>query len=490
MVVLSSNSATMYECRVLYIGSAPPVDTLKGTDALQEPLRQRYPGNLEQVEGIDSTVRVMPTALEITYNTSGQKVLFPLDRLTICAGVRAVTLTDGTTGEQSRQFVPVNTVEQESRHPAIFAAIIRRNKGRQIAECHAFICNSTRDALHLVNATATANMALKEQRSSHTHHEAQVHHDSYDGDVQVVRASVINGHNGTMNGTAVQETRSFTTNQNTYQNKEIYISHGNNKMESQHYKAETPRVDAVEPETIYITFDKTNLTATGQDTLEVKPRSTYTERRYVQEAPPSPRPVRYMTQAPVPVPMPVPVPRPMMYMRPPPPMQMMIRPPPPMQMQMMARPPPQRMYTRRVMSPPPPMRFVAPPPVFMKSRARSASPIGHRYATSDIRYTQKSQYQPKWSGKPASDSGFRSRRDNYERYGAKPGMFMNERAFSRRVNGDQGMTGPPPMTPGYIYPSPYNYSDLGMYARPTTKSNPRYSSSSSSDGDDDRRPRR
>lgn len=457
MVVLTSAESKMYECRVLYIGSAPPVDTLKGVEALQEPLRHRYPTDLDQVEGIDATIRVLPTALEITYHASGQKVLFPLDRLTICAGVRAVTVIDGSTGDQVRRFVPVNTVEQDSRHPAIFAAIIRRNKGRQIAECHAFICNNTRDALHLVNATATANMALKKQRGYQINDT-----NGYDGNVAVVHAEVYNDY-GHTNGTTIHETKTYNNNQS---NGEVYISTNASRMDGQHYKAETPRVEAEEPETIYITFDKSNLTPTGQDRMELRSSTTYTRptttytrpsntytRSYIQEAPPSPRPVRYSvypTGPPAPPP-----PPPMMFAR-------------PMQ-PVLVRPPPQRMYARRVISPPPPMRFVAPAPVYVRSRARSASPI--RYASSEVKY-KKDQYMPKWSGKPASDSGFRrSRKDQFDRYGPRP------------------MAGPP-MGPAYMYPNAYGYPNFpGFYDRPTTKSNPRYSSSSSSD-DDDRRRRR
>lgn len=468
MVVLGSSNAIMYECRVLYIGSAPPIDTLKGTEALQEPLRQRYPTNVDQIEGIDATIRVLPIALQVTYNESGQVVMFPLDRLTICAGVRAVTLIDGTTGEQTRQFVPVNTVQQDNKHPAIFAAIIRRNKGRQIAECHAFICNNTRDALHLVNATATANMALKEQR------DVQVQQDSnsYQNGVAVVHASVINDH-GTMNGTNAREIRPQSV---SHSKNEIYISTTSNQLDGQHYKADTPKVESLEPETIYITFDKSNLKPTGPDSYEGRSRSTYTERRFVQEMPPSPRPVRYNVFPGGPAP-------------PPPPPMIFAGPPPPRPPMFVRPPPPQRLYTRRVISPPPPMRFVAPAPVFVRSRARSASPHGHRYAASELKYSSKGQYQPKWSGKPASDSGFRSRRDHFERYpGPRENMFINERAFSRRMNADQRFGGPMP-APGYIYPAPYGFGgDAGFYDRPTTKSNPRYSSSESSD--DERRPRR
>ncbi|XP_052797326.1 protocadherin-15-like [Mya arenaria] len=482
MVVL--NSTDMYECRVLYIGSAPPIETLKGTEALQEPLNQRYPSNLDDVEGIDANVRVLPTALEITYVASGQQLLFPLERLAICAAVRAVIMTDGTTGEQTRRFVPVNELSPEhGRHPAIFSAIIRRSQGRQIAECHAFICNSTRDALHLVNATASANMHLKQRKGNYTT-------TTNGNDDVIIQAQVVNGY-------AENGAHEHTTNTDRdwdRVDREVYIKTVGD-MDNTHYQIEQSQVQSEPPETIYITFDKSNLRPKGDDTLEVvstpAPHATateYAERRYFAPPTPAPRTIvvprpmyaqpRYTTKRPVAPPM-QPAPARFVYSRPlpqPPPQPVFMRPPPrPMYIR---PPPPQPMYARRFMTPQPiPMRYVAPAPMYMRTRARSASPM--RYASSDIR-ANKGRYQPKWEGRPNSENGLRmSRRD----------MFLNEKAFSRRMHADNRISR---STAAYHYPTAYDLHDAMLYDRPTTKSNPRYSSSDSSSDKGDRRrsPRR
>lgn len=497
MVVLGEQS-TMYECRVLYIGSAPPIETLKGMDALQEPLRQRYPVNLDDVEGIDALIRVLPTALEVQYITSGQVIQFPLDRLSICAGVRAVNVTDGTTGETVRQFVPLNTVQPDSNHPAIFAAIIRRNKGRQIAECHMFICNSTRDALHLVNASATANMTFKKQRGQ------RVEATSQSNDVIVVRSDVSHefANNGDFtNGAEVIQTYTPP------ENHTITVESDVNNIQPKHYQVQQPNVEVSKPKTIYISFDKTNLVPKGDDTLQV----THTERqsqrteeysrpRYV-EAPrlvPTPRPVHvpyveYPTQRLRPIAPPQPPPRPMLVQRP-----LLVRPaPPPM---MVAPPPPQRLYTKRFIAPPQP-RFVSQPPIYYRSRARSASPIGRNISETRIK---RDAYQPKWQGvtRPKSDVAAPrlSRHEQYERPPPPPppleffqesgdprAMHLNERAFSRRMHADNRIM---PEHPAFHYPTAYELHDAMLYDRPTTKSNPKYSSSSSSSSDDGRGNRR
>lgn len=489
MVVLRSLDSTMYECRVLYIGSAPPIETLKGIDALQEPLRQRYPNNLDDVEGIDANIRVHPTELEVIYTASGQVINFPLSRLTICAGVRAVNVVDGTTGESSRHFVPVNTVQQDSKHPAIFAAIIRRNKGRQIAECHMFICNSTRDALHLVNATATANMALKQGKSYRNSDSSR-----YENDVVVVRSEVVDGYTSgaTVNGGHV--TQSYV------HEAPAYVKTVNN-LDPDHFQIKQPMTEtAAEPETIYITFDKANLIPKGDDLMEVRhtprqhkieSRPTYitvpSQRQYVEV--PAPRAYVHANQysirpiavppPPPPPPQPVLVPRPLPLLPPPPAPQMFIR-------------PQQRIYTRRVVAPPP-QRFVSQPPVYYRTRARSVSPIQSRHFEMETRLpSRKGQYQPKWQGerRPASEFGYRmSRRElpspplMYQSgpprdFRQSENMFINERAFSRRINGDNGISR---SNGGYYYPTAYDLSGPVLYDRPTTKSNPRYSSSSDSD---------
>ncbi|XP_045170759.2 uncharacterized protein LOC123533187 [Mercenaria mercenaria] len=496
----------MYECRVLYIGSAPPIETLKGLDALQEPLKQRYPSNLEDVEGIDAKLCVLPTALEITYVASGQVVQFPLDRLSICAGVRACNVVDGTTGEERRQFVPVNTVQEESRNPAIFAAIIRRSKGRQIAECHMFICNSTRDALHLVNAAATANMTFKKQRGQ------RVETSTQGNDVIVIRSEVENGHPGGNVANGGYETQTYgQTEQNT-----VHVQSGVSQVGSQHFQIQQSKVESPEPNTIYITFDKSNLIPRGDDRMEVRHTARQSRRieeydrpEYIEAPQLAPAPTPAPALRPVHVPyVDVPTPRHNYALRtiapPPPPPQpymmhrpMLVRPPPPPAPVMIR--PPQRLYTKRVIAPPPPpQRFVSQPPMFVRSRARSASPIG-RY-NSEIRVSKKGAYQPKWEGigRPKSDVAAprMSRRDMYERQppppqffqqpGAPRDMFLNERAFSHRMHADNRISRE---HHGHHYPTAYELHDAMLYDRPMTKSNPRYSSSSSSSDDGNRNTR-
>lgn len=477
--------STMYECRVLYIGSAPPIETLKGIDALQEPLRQRYPNNLEDVEGIDAVIRVLPAALEVKYIASNEVVQFPLDRLSICAGVRAVTVTDGTTGETVRQFVPVNTVQQDSRHPAIFAAIIRRSKGRQIAECHMFICNSTRDALHLVNAAATANMAFKKQKGQ------RVEATSQENDVIVVRSGVINGYS---NGVNIADDPPVIQSYRAAEDNTIRIGSDVNDYGPDHFKIKQAQVEGPEPQTIYITFDKSNLVPKGEDTMQVaytsrQSRKTeeYSKPMYVEA--PRPVPIQRPVTVPYapPVVLPPPPPRPVMVQRP-----ILVRPPPPM---MVVRPPPpqQRLYSKRVVAPPPP-RFISQPPVYYRTRARSASPIGR--FNSETRTSKRETYQPKWRGDVRAKSDVAaprmSRRDfHYERppqrsldffqqAGDPRAMYFNERAFSRRMHADNRIM---PDHTAYHYPTAYELHDAMMHDRPTTKSNPRYSSSSSSSSD-------
>ncbi|XP_060594756.1 uncharacterized protein LOC132749094 [Ruditapes philippinarum] len=495
MVVLGQEP-TMYECRVLYIGSAPPVETLKGLDAVQEPLRQRYPQNLEEVSGVDATLCVLPTALEMRYVSSGEVVQFPLEKLSICAGVRAVNVIDGSTGQQVRKFVPVNNIQQESSHPAIFAAIIRRTKGRQIAECHMFICNSTRDALHLVNASATANMAFRKQ------HGQRVETSTHGNDVIVVKSGIANGYSDGEHGSTVNyEPQSYRQ----PDIETVRIDTNESNLESRHYQIQQSRESVPEPETIYITFDKSNLKPKGDGNMEVTHNVRQTRRSEEHIRP------TYI-EAPVPAPVPVfrpmymngPPPRPnyaIRHIAPPPPQPVMmqrpvlIRSPPPPQPMMVRQP--QRMYTKRVIAPPPPPpRFISQPPMVVRSRARSASPIG-RY-NSEIRAPKKGTYQPKWEGigRPKSDIAATrmSRRDMYDyppppppnieffqQAGSPREMHLNERAFSRRMHADNRISRE---HHGYNYPTAYDLHSAMLYDRPTTKSNPRYSSSSSGSSDE------
>ncbi|KAL4223779.1 hypothetical protein ACF0H5_017245 [Mactra antiquata] len=159
MVVQKSN--VMYQCNVFYIGNGRPTEGKKGVEAIQEPLRDRYRGNVSLVEGSDVTVTVMPDVVHVQYaNSMEPEFTLPISTLSMCAAVRCVD------DASNMKFIPVHSVvnesEPDSDHPAIFVTVMRRS--RDLIDpllCHQFICNSSRDALHLVNATQTAHTALR-----------------------------------------------------------------------------------------------------------------------------------------------------------------------------------------------------------------------------------------------------------------------------------------------------------------------------------------
>lgn len=106
----------------------------------------------------------MPDILHVKYSNDAEPdFTLPISTLSICAAVRCV---DSGHDHSNAKFVPVHSVitahEPDSEHPAIFATVMRRQRDTSDPLlCHAFICNSTRDALHLVNATQTAHTALR-----------------------------------------------------------------------------------------------------------------------------------------------------------------------------------------------------------------------------------------------------------------------------------------------------------------------------------------
>lgn len=149
---------------MFYIGSGHPSADKKGVEALQQPLRERYRGNVSAVEGFDVTITIMPEVVHIEYSNNAEpEFSLPISTLSICAAVRCI---ESHTDSSNMKFVPVHSVitahEPDSDHPAIFATVMKRHReSSEPIECHAFICNSTRDALHLVNATQTAHTALR-----------------------------------------------------------------------------------------------------------------------------------------------------------------------------------------------------------------------------------------------------------------------------------------------------------------------------------------
>lgn len=152
----------MYQCQSFYIGSAAPEAGKKGVEMLQNPLRERYRGNVSEMEGSAVTVAVMPDVIDIQYTDgSGPEFTLPISTLSMCAAVRCV---ESFSDASNMKFIPVHSIvsanEPDFEHPAIFATVMRREAGEELL-CHAFVCESARDALHLVNATQTAHTALR-----------------------------------------------------------------------------------------------------------------------------------------------------------------------------------------------------------------------------------------------------------------------------------------------------------------------------------------
>lgn len=169
-MVILNDSTPLCKTRVLYIGSAVPLETAEGLDAIQGPLRERYPVNNESsLEGIDAILSISNACIQLQYvNDSDQVIQFPISSLTLCAAVRCVNTTNGATGEQVPKFVSLQDPlagGDNSKRPAIFTAITRRTQGRKVLECHGFVCSSSRDALNLVKCGKIAGMNFKKNGS-------------------------------------------------------------------------------------------------------------------------------------------------------------------------------------------------------------------------------------------------------------------------------------------------------------------------------------
>ena len=152
--------------RVLYIGSAVPIDTAEGLDGVQKPLLERYPVDDDNnIEGILSHISVVPSGITLQYVSDPSRILFfPITSLTLCAAVRCVTTTNATTGEKTARFVSLSSPVaggSNAKRPAIFTTITRRTEGRKVLECHGFICASSKDALELVQCTSFADRRSK-----------------------------------------------------------------------------------------------------------------------------------------------------------------------------------------------------------------------------------------------------------------------------------------------------------------------------------------
>ncbi|CAL1543910.1 unnamed protein product [Lymnaea stagnalis] len=158
---------------VLYIGSAVPLETSEGLEAVQQPLRSRYPvDNDDNIQGILATLTIVPSGIQLRYkNDPGNIVLFPFSALTMCAAVRCVRTSNAATNEVTARFVSLSSPEAggiNNERPAIFTAITRRTKGRQVLECHGFITMSPKDAMELVQWTSVMDKRSKQSGSTYS----------------------------------------------------------------------------------------------------------------------------------------------------------------------------------------------------------------------------------------------------------------------------------------------------------------------------------
>lgn len=166
-MVIQREEQVLVRKRVLYIGSSVPMETTEGLEAVQQPLRDRYPvGDNAQIQGIDTWISILPSGLQIQYvKDSNTVILFPIYALTLCAGVRQVRSVNGATGEMTSKFVSLTSQQANgsyTKNPAVFTAITRRTKGKKVLECHGFLCASDQDALELVKATKFVDAKYKQ----------------------------------------------------------------------------------------------------------------------------------------------------------------------------------------------------------------------------------------------------------------------------------------------------------------------------------------
>lgn len=98
------------KCRVLYLGSSVPTETKEGLDAIQQPLRDRYPIDKDgDVPGIDAWLTVFSTGLQLQYIDERSRCYwFPIQNLNICAAVKALVVVNGATGEKQAKFVSLD----------------------------------------------------------------------------------------------------------------------------------------------------------------------------------------------------------------------------------------------------------------------------------------------------------------------------------------------------------------------------------------------
>ena len=124
----------MYKCKAFYIGKSVNLDSRRGVEGLQEPLKERYRGDVQQTEGYDVSVTITPNTVYVDFDSDGEVDLeLPISSLSICAAVRCVDNELDSEGNRALRFIPVHSVlssaEPDTNHPAIFACMMRGAEG-------------------------------------------------------------------------------------------------------------------------------------------------------------------------------------------------------------------------------------------------------------------------------------------------------------------------------------------------------------------------
>lgn len=173
-----TESTPICRCRVLYLGSAVPRQSKDGLQGIQEPLRSLYPSEgAAGARGIDSWLSVWSNGILLENVDENRKQVtrfFPIDSLHYCAAVRHVLVPDRSRSDPEPKFLPLDSpfakAPARSKHPPLFAAILRRTSGIKVLECHAFICKREAAANALVrccfHAYADSSYAKHQSRSS------------------------------------------------------------------------------------------------------------------------------------------------------------------------------------------------------------------------------------------------------------------------------------------------------------------------------------
>lgn len=505
--------------RVLYIGSSVPMETAHGLDAVQQPLKDRYPtGDESKIQGIDANVSITTGGITLQYvEDSGVIIFFPIGSLSLCAAVRHVKTVNASTGDIDSRFVSLSSPQAKGIHirsPAIFTAITRRTKGRRVLECHGFMCASDRDAMELVRATSAVDKSIRAQggttrttmseqqtrtmdaRISMRSDDSRMSMRSDHGYVStatngVDRSPTLNGHsrqNSTTNGTAVPAMRltpgETMPRAGTQAPKEFFepppaqgYFYSSAKTEVKKFNIEKDGPDA-EPYRVQNGMPRPR-TPSPRPSIERAERDTVASAPAYMMNRPQPPPGAYMrhpiyTHGPPPPPQMMRRPQPM-FMRPPPHRRFFSPPPPRSHPPPMMVPPP-----HPFMGAPPHPQYMGgppPPPMFiMRHRRRS----GSQESGSSSSSRDGSPRSPHMNGfnRDGSESSFgrpptppRDYEAGYggERLSRRDQFEKKKKGRSRRPKSPMryGPMSPPPPHPNtyYVYANPYGPPDPYPFGR-------------------------